>query len=101
MSCSASLSVDLSPEEQLKAAKRRIQELEDTQEHLIYMNQGLEPQCHLAGKVITQLQRQIHAKEAKTGKSVCAKTVRARVLTSKEGCQEMELIRAEIHQKEQ
>jgi hypothetical protein len=56
-----------SPEEQLLDAKRCIQELEDTQHHLIYMNQGLQSQLQLSSKIITQLQGQLHAKETKRG----------------------------------
>jgi uncharacterized coiled-coil protein SlyX len=97
-STSSYIDTSKSVEEQLK---RRIQDLEDTQEHQTYVIQGLESQCHLAGKVITQLQGQLHAKEAKKGSSARAKTVGARVLTSEEGRQELEQLRAEARQKEQ
>jgi len=90
-----------SPEEQLKDAKERIQQLEDTQQHLVYMNQGLESQLQLSGKIITQLQGQLHAKETKKGSSVRARTVGVRVLTSEEGRQEMEELHEEARQKEQ
>jgi hypothetical protein len=90
-----------SPEEQLLDAKRRIQELEDTQRHLIYMNQGLQSQLQLSGKIITQLQGQLHAKETKKGSSVRARTSGARVLTAEEGREEIEQLHQEAHQKEQ
>ena len=87
-----------SSEEQLK---RHIKDLEDTLEHKNYVIQGLESQCHLSGKVITQLQGQLHTKEAKKGTSAHTKPIGARVLTSEEGCQELEQLRMEAHQKEQ
>ena len=90
-----------SHKEQLSDAKRCIQELEDTQQHLVYMNQGLQSQLQLSSKIITQLQGQLHAKETKKGSSVCAKMVGVRILTAGEGRQEIGELCQEAHQKEQ
>ena len=100
MSHSSSFYADSSKssEEQLK---RRIKDLEDTLEHKNYVIQGLELQCHLSGKVITQLQGQLHVKEAKKGTSACTKPICVRVLTSEEGRQELEQLCMEACQKEQ
>ena len=79
--------------EELKAAQKRIEELENS-------SGELRTHCHFMHGLVTQLQNQLQAKGKKRGTHAKRTTVEARVLTSEEGRLELQQLREEARQKE-
>ena len=84
-----------SVEEQLAASEKRNEEFQHEVERL-------KAHCVLSGVIITCLQKKVNMKETKKKSSACAKktTGEARVLTSKEGHQELQQLCEKSWQKE-
>ena len=62
----------------------------------------LKTHCYFTGDSVKQLQKQVNTKQARKGALIRAKNinVNARVLTSVEGCREVQRLRKEATEKE-
>jgi hypothetical protein len=85
-----------------KSVEEQLADVEQRNEELKCEINELKTHCYFTGNSVKQLQKQVNTKQTWKGSSICAKNINvdARVLTSEEGCCELQQLQEEVAEKE-